>query len=173
MASGETLLLLPAMVFIGDEDAQLVAGDTFASFAIHSGRVVLAFDDTAEEAAISPEIPMPQHYSGGGLKAICHFYMASDTTNDIALDVFVEAKTPNTDTLDLESTADWAGANAGTKSLSGTTAGDPLSLDITLSNNDGAAAGDLVRFGVRRDTDSVNDDATGDLYLAAIEIRES
>ena len=168
-----TLLNIPASAFIGDTDAQLVAGDVAAPHAAKKGRPVLAFDDTAEEAAVSAEMAMPGNYAGGTLMATVHFFMASDVTNDVAIDVFVEAKTPNADTLDMEAATSWDSANSGTLSVGGTTAGDPLSLAITLANKDSVAVGDLVRFGVRRDTDSANDDASGDLYLAAVEIWES
>jgi len=173
MAAGDTIFLFPAVMWVGDGDAQLVAGDEWPTFVVHEGRMSLAFDDTDEEAAVSVEIPCPAHYDGGGLKAIIHFYMASDNSNDIALDIFVEAKTPDSDTLDLESAASWDSANSGTVSLSGSTAGDPLTLEITLSNDDSIAVGDLVRFGIRRDCDSADDDATGDLYLSAVEIQET
>ncbi len=167
-----TLFNFPAASMIPDDDAQLVAGDVAAQFTVHKGRLVLAFDDTEEKAAVTPEVAMPQAYAAGALTAICHFYMASDVTNDISLDVFVEAKTPNSDTLDLEAATDWDTANSGTVSLGSTTAGDPLTVSITLTNKDSVAAGDLVRFGIRRDTDSGDDDAVGDLFLAAIEIQE-
>lgn len=167
-----TLLNFPASGLIGDQDAQLVAGDVAATPASKLGRPVLAFDDTDEEAALTPPVEMPSQYTGSGLTAVVHFFMASDNTNDVALDVFVEAITPNTDTLDLEAASGWGSANSGTKSLSGTTAGDLLTLEITLTNADSVAAGDLVRFGVRRDCDSADDDASGDLYLVAIEIED-
>ena len=121
---------------------------------------------------MTPEVDMPSQYTGSGLKAVVHFFMASDATNDIALDVFVEAKTPNADTLDMETADSWDSANSGTKSVGGTTAGDPLTLEITLTNADSVAVGDLVRFGVRRDTDSGDDDASGDLFITCIEIED-
>lgn len=167
-----TLLNFPASSMIGDQDAQLVAGDAAALHANKVGRPVLVFDDTDEAAAVTPEVEMPSQYTGSGLKAVVHFFMASDAANDIALDVGVEAKTPNADTLDLEAASSWDTLNSGTKSLAGTTAGDPLTLEITLTNAGSVAAGDLVRFGVRRDTDSGNDDASGDLYITAIEIED-
>lgn len=163
-------LLLPSVAMHPDDNALLVAGDLAALWRAHVGRLVLGFDATDEMAAVTPEIPMPSQYTGSGLKAVLYFYMESDATNDVALDVFVEAKTPDGDTLDMETADDWDSANSGTKSLAGTTAGDLLKLEITLTNDDGLNAGDLVRFGVRRDTDSANDDATGELFLAAIEI---
>lgn len=164
---------LPPTSFIGDNDAQLVSGDAAAAFASHLGRPVLAFDDTDEEAATSVAFGWPDAYTGTGtLKATVHFYMASDATNDVAVDVFVEAITPNSDTLDLEAASGWDSANSGTKSLSGTTAGDAQSVTITLTNKDSVASGDQVRIGIRRDCDSANDDATGDMYIAAVEIFE-
>jgi hypothetical protein len=172
MMAHNTMLIFPASSMIGDNDAQLVTGDVGAPHSSHLGRPVLSFDDTEEEAAVTPEMHMPGSYGGGTLKATVHFYMASDNTNDVAIDVFVEAKTPDTDTLDMETASSWDSANSGTVSLSGSTAGDPLSMTITLTNKDSLAANDLVRFGVRRDTDSANDDASGDLYLAALEIWE-
>lgn len=162
-------LMLPALFFIGDQDAQLVAGDAAAVPVSHVGRPAYAFDDTDEEAIVSGEFEWPDGYTGSGtLKATVHFAMASDTTNDIAIDAFVEAKTPGTDTLDMEAASSWDSANSGTSSVSGTTAGDPLALTITLTNKDSVASADLVRVGFRRDCDSANDDATGDMFIYSV-----
>lgn len=165
-------IILPASSFVPDSNAQLVAGDGAAAFKAHLGRPVLAMDDTDEEAATSVGFQMPATYTGSGtLKADVWYYMASDATNDVAIDVFVEAVTHG-DTLDLEAASGWDSANSGTASVSGTTAGDPRKLTITLANKDSVAAGDLVRIGIRRDCDSANDDASGDLYFAGMTIRE-
>ena len=168
-----TLFNLPASIWFGDTDAQLVAGDAPAPHDVKVGRIVLAFDDTVEEAALTPEMQMPTEYGGGTLNATVHFFMASDTTNDVAIDVFVEAFTPNVDGVDLETASNWDTVNAGTKSVGGTDAGDPLDLDITLTNKDSVAADDLVRFGIRRDTDSANDDAVGDMFITTVTIWET
>lgn len=168
-----TLLPFPAPGLIGDTSAQLVAGDAPAPPDVPAkDRPAVSFDDTDEEAAVTAEMPMPGQYGATTLKATIHFYTASDVTNDLAMDVFVEAKTPNVDTLDMEAAASWDTANSGTVSVSGTTAGDPLTLTITLANKDSVAAGDLVRFGIRRDCDSANDDIVGDVYVTALEIWE-
>ena len=168
-----TLLNFPANALVGDNDENLVAGDGAATFSNHNGRPCLAFDATAEEAVLTPEVAMPGQYAGGTLMATAFFAMDSDATNHIVLDVGVEATTPNADTIDMETADSWDTINAGTMSVGGTTAGDPLSLAVTLTNKDSVAAGDLVRFGIRRDCDSGNDDASGDLYLYALEIWES
>ena len=158
--------------FVPDGDAQLVAGDNPCGITAHEGRPALSYDDTDEEAAVSVETQMPNSYAAGTLKADIHFDTASDATNDVAFDVFVEAKTPGTDTLDMESAASWDSANSGTASVAGTTAGDPQVLTITLTNKDSVAAGDLFRIGLRRDTDSANDDVSGDVYVREVVVYE-
>lgn len=168
-----TLLSLSANSFIGDNDENLVAGDGPATPVEHNGRPAMAFDDTAEEAVVSAEFVMPGQYAGGTLAADIIFAMASDNTNDIALDVYVEAKTPDADTLDMQTADSWDTVNSGTVSVSGSTAGDPLKLSVTLTNKDSVAAGDLVRVGIRRDTDHANDDASGDLFLYSVDFWES
>jgi hypothetical protein len=169
----ESLVELPMPLFAGDEDAQLIAGDVYALIGVFKGNFIYKFDDTNEMAIVSKRFRMPTQYAGGVVKAGLGFFMASDNTNDIALDVFIEAVTPDTDTIDLEATTGWDSANSGTVSLSGSTAGDPLSLTITLTNKDGVVAGDWVRVGIRRDTDSANDDAAGYLYLDICHLLET
>ena len=167
-----TLLELAANAFIGDNDAQLVGGDAAAVPVNHKGRPAFAFDDTDEAAIVSAEVTMPGQYAAGTLKATIHFATASDSTNDLAIDAYVEAKTPDTDTLDMEAATGWDSANSGTVSVSGSTAGDPRILTITLTNKDSVAASDLVRFGFRRDCDSGDDDISGDVLIYAVEIWE-
>ncbi|NQT86943.1 hypothetical protein HQ560_09275, partial [bacterium] len=111
-------------------------------------------------------------YAGGTLKATLFLFAASDATNGCVFDLFVEAVTAG-DTLDLEAATSWDSVNSsGDIDLSGSTAGDLVTATVTLTNKDSVAAGDLVRFGVRRDTDHANDDAVGDIYLAALEVWE-
>lgn len=163
----------------GDEDAQLVSGDEPSFCSIHGGDVSQTFDDTDEMACLSPwvEVPQSPQYGGGGLTAYMQVYMASDATNDVRIDVFVAAVTPNSDTIDMESdsalAAAWDSANSVSASLSGTTAGDPRVVSVALSNLDSAVAGDWIRFGVRRDTDHADDDASGHMFLKMLGIRET
>jgi hypothetical protein len=169
-----TLLNIPASAFVGDQDTQLVAGDAAAPHVSHLGRPALAFDDTDEEAATSASFAMPGQYAGGTLMATLFLYAASDATNGCVFDVCVEAVTPDADTLDLEAADGFDAVNSsGDIDLSATTAGDLVDAQVTLTNKDSIAAGDLVRIGVRRDTDHANDDASGDIYLAGVEIWES
>lgn len=168
-----TLINFPASSFIGDTYAQLVSGDAGVLQTNHVGRPVISFDATTKQAAVSHETSMPAQYANGTLTMDIFLTMASDTTNNVALAAFVEAKTPNIDTFNIVAASGWDTANSGTRSVSGSTAGDPLKLSIPLTNDDSVATGDLVRFGIRRDTTSVNDDAVGKLYLYNCEIWET
>ncbi len=168
-----TLLSLSANSFIGDTDANLVAGDSGAIPVLHKGRPAISFDATTEQAMVSPEFIMPGQYAAGTLNADILFAMADDNTNDIALGVYLEAKTPNVDTLDMETATSWDVANSGTISLSGSTVGDPLKLSVPLTNNDSVATGDLVRLGIRRDTLSPNDDASGKVFIYNVDFWET
>lgn len=163
---------LPATAFVGDNSAQLTAGDLAAAFVNHKGRPALAFDDTDEEAVVSVEFQWPAAYASGTVKIDILFATASDATNDLAIDAYVEAKTPNADTLDLEAATSWDTKNSGTGSVSGTTAGNPRVLTITLTNKDSVAAGDSVRIGIRRDTISANDDIAGDVFIYWVTVYE-
>ncbi len=165
-----TLLTIPASAFFGDQDAQLVAGDAHAGQETFLGKPALAFDNTDEEAAVSPEFEMPKKYTGTGLKARLH-WTSPTTTGDVRLEVYVEAKTPNSDTLNTVTTASWASANAVTDDAPAG-AGDPLRVDVTLTNADGVAAGDTVRFGIRRDTDHADDDLADDAYVWTVTIED-
>ncbi len=169
-----TLLVLDASVFVGDDDAQLVAGDVGASpEVIKSSRMWWAFDDTDEEAITSKQLVMPSQYTGSGLKAIVHGFFKTETVaaETATIDVFIEAVTPNSDTLDMETAESFSTLNQGDV-VPGGTAGDPVSLSITLTNADSVAVGDSFRIGIRRDIDDGDDTATGDFCLYAVEIAD-
>ena len=165
-----TLLILPAPMWIGDIDAQLVAGDVAAALERFEGRLGYAFDATEEEAIVTPEMVMPTQYTGSGLTSIIHYATKSSTSQVCSWDIFVEAKTPNADTLDMETASSWDSVNAVDDTTLGT-AGNPASISKALTNADSAVVGDTLRFGLRRDTDG-NDVATGDLIFFCMEIAD-
>jgi len=170
----KTLLLFPANSIIGDENEQLEAGDAPAPPSSFIGRPVLTFNDTAEEAAVTPEVVMPQGtggYGGGTLKADIHYFTDGGTGN-LDWEVCVEATTPDVDLLNMEAASGWDSANAFTDAVAGVQP-YPRVATVTLANKDGVAAGDIVRFGIRRDADDgTNDTVVGDVRLMAVEIWE-
>ena len=170
-----TLLILDASVFVGDEDAQLVAGDVAASpEVIKSSRMWWSFDDTDEEAITSKQLVMPSQYTGSGLVAILHGFFKTEVTagETASMEVYIEAVTPNADTLDMETAESFSTANLVDVDPSDNTAGDPMSDSVTLTNADGVAVGDSFRVGIRRDIDDADDTATGDYCLYAVEIAD-
>ena len=169
-----TLLVLDASVFVGDADAQLAAGDGVASPEnILSSRMWWAFDADNEEAIISKQLVMPSQYTGSGLKAILHGFFKTEAVaaDEAVMEVFVEAVTPDTDTLDMETASSWDTTNQAIM-VPPTTAGNPTDTSKTLTNADSLAVGDSFRIGIRRDTIDAVDTATGDFCLYAVEIAD-
>ncbi|NIT58333.1 MAG: hypothetical protein GWN00_19530 [Aliifodinibius sp.] len=167
-----TIFDFPANALVPLPNDEPASGDVPASYDDLVGRPCLRFDDTAEEAIATPEMAFPQGVTGT-LTAKIHFFTISDNTNDVVFNVYVEAKTPDSDTLDMETADSWDTVNTVTKSVSGTTAGDPVVASVTLTNKDSVAAGDSVRFCLRRDAANASDDISGDVCVTAIEIQES
>ena len=172
-----TLLVLDASVFVGDDDAQLVAGDVAASpEVIKSSRMWWAFDATNEEAILSKQLIMPSQYTGTGLKAILHGFFKTEAVanQEAVMGIFVEAVTPDADTLDMETAESFSTVNV-VDMIPPTTVGNPTDSSKTLTNADSIAAGDSFRIGIRRDTIATSptaDDATGDFCLYAVEIAD-
>lgn len=164
-------LWLPATAFVPDASAQLVAGDAACGFSAHRGRSALAFDTSVLEAAVSHEFAWPSNASTGTVKADIHYYSETANTSNFRFEVFVEAKNPGTDTLDLETAVSWGSANAQSAALGGT-AGDPRKVTVTLTNKDSVAAGYTTRIGIRRANDHADDAASGDAFVLGLLIYE-
>lgn len=171
-----TLLNYPATSFSGDYNAVIVTGDLAAYHDVKYGRAVVVFaDDNADEhVAITHAVVMPQAYASGTLTAKLYYFTGA-TSGNISMEVYVEAVT-DADTVDLDSASSFDTVNPGSPVATAVpaTAGYLDVLSITLTNKDSVAAGDYVRFAVRRDSDdTTNDTAGGDVYLVAMEIQEA
>lgn len=165
-----TLLQYDATSFDGDT-VPVQAGDLAAVFDVINGRTVLVFIDGANEtAAVTKAVNMPQAYAGGTLTAILSYFTAA-TANELQLEVQVAAVTDG-DATDLDSTTTFDTINTATPTVPAT-AGHLDQVSITLTNKDSVAAGDMLRFLVRRDSDHANDDAAATMYLLSMEIREA
>lgn len=166
-----SIIQFPATAFIGDTQP-VVTGDNPAPIVRVRQRLVLAFDDADEEAAISIPFVMPTTYAGGTLKARCKCFFESETTatDEAVLDVRVEAITPG-DAVDVDAGDSFDSANTAEVDPPGT-AGYVVEQDVTLTNKDSVAAGDECRLLIRRDTDGAADTATDDLYVETVELIE-
>ena len=109
----------------------------------------------------------------GGLVAVVKFMMASATSGKVDFEGAIEAVTAG-EALNLASASSFDAANGIAAPTVPAVAGYVGQFTITLPNADGPAAGDLVRFSLKRDaTDATNDTATGDCYVLAGELRHA
>jgi hypothetical protein len=165
-----TLLNFDATSFDGDT-VPVTAGDKAAYFDAINGRLCLVLPDGADEhAAVSKAVAMPQAYAAGTISAkICYFTAA--TTGSVDFEIYVEAVTDG-DTVDHDSATSFDSANAATVAVPAT-AGYIDVASITLTNKDSVAAGDSVRFLLRRDSDDGADDAAASAFVLWVEIQEA
>jgi hypothetical protein len=130
----------------------------------------LAYDATTEEAAFWKFIAT--NYGSGNLTLTVYWYADTATSGDVIWGAAIAAITPNTDTQDVE-TDGLATANTVTDSHLGTTGQRVHSADITISNLDSLANGDLVFIRIYRDADAGGDTMTGDAILLAARLSYS
>lgn len=147
------------------EDAQFLAAN-FPALAKNLGTnfpvSALAYDAAAEEAAFWKFIAT--NYGSGNLTLTIYWYADTATSGDVIWGAQIAAITPNTDTQDIETDA-LATANTVTDSHLGTTGQRVHSADITISNLDSLANGDLVFLRIYRDADAGGDTMTGDAFF--------
>lgn len=141
----------------------------FPALSAVNARPVLAFDAAAQETCYWTFVA-PQGLSGA-LTAIVHLFGNAAGTNPTYWEAAVEAITPS-DAVDLDSATDFDTVNAGNVAMPATQ-GHQTSISIALTNADGIAAGDYVRFSLARDADNGSDTFAADAYVTAVEIREA
>jgi len=134
-------------------------------------RVFLGFDAASVETAFTKAVAMPGQYAGGTLKASIGYMMASAASGKVDFEISVEA-VGDGDAVDLDSGASFDTANAANATVPAT-AGHLDVITMTLTNKDGASAGDMIRLKLERDADDSTDDtATGDARVLWVEIWE-
>lgn len=154
--------------FIFTPESAHYPATNYAPYTIVNRRPVLAFDAATNETAYWTAIA-PQGISGT-LTAVVTYMMASATSGDVDVDVAIEAISDG-DAVDLDSTTSFATVNSTDNVTVPGTAGYIDQISVTLTNNDSIAAGDYVRLSLTRDASS--DTATGDMYVLAVELRDS
>lgn len=128
----------------------------------------LLFDASTDESVTWSAI-IDDDYGAGTLYADIFFSMASATTDTVVWGAQVWAYTPG-DGADIN-TESYATVNLDTLVVPGT-AGYMKKSTITLTNDDGLAAGDHIRFKLYRDADNTSDGATNDAEVYKVIIRE-
>ena len=143
----------------------------FPALSVVNRRPVLAFDASTDESCFWTDI-VPQGWTGA-ITVVVTYMMASATTGSVRFQAQMEAVTDG-DAVDLDATTSFDTANSAGETVPGT-AGHISQLSITMTNNDSSAAGDYVRLSLNRDADGTSgtDDATGDCYVLAVEVRDA
>lgn len=149
-----------------------VAGSTFPERGRDAqDRSYLAFDAANDELAEWGGMVMPQGITGTWT-ALVYYYMASATSGSVRGQGAAECITPG-DALDLDSASSFDTANSAGDTVPATGQYSDV-MSITMTNMDSPAAGDLFRFRFNRDADGTSgtDDATGDMRVLSIELRD-
>lgn len=155
------------------QSAKITGGFITAGAGIDAGdgNWRLLFDASATESALW-QFRLPSTYTSG-LIAKLLFSMTSATSDTVDFEVDVMALTPGSaDDLDTAAFASTNEINGPGEKSTGVpdAAGKIAAISITLSNDDGAVAGDLIFIRVNRDHDDASDAATGDAELVGLTI---
>lgn len=144
----------------------------FPQLLLSNRRPVLAFDAATDETCYWTFVA-PVGIVGTWTVVIT-YAMASATSGAVRFQAAFEAITAGDGAPDTDSATsiDTANSNGGT--VPGT-AGLVQQISITMTNQDSIAAGDYVRLVLNRDADGTSgtDDATGDCYVLAVELRDA
>jgi hypothetical protein len=141
----------------------------FPALSLINRRPVLAYDAATQETAYWTFVA-PQGLAGA-LSCVLSLIGNAAGTNSTYWEVALEAVT-SADAVDLDAGDSFASVNAGNVAMPATQ-GHMVQVTVTLTNNDGIAAGDLVRVSIARDADHASDTFAADAYLLVAEIREA
>lgn len=131
-------------------------------------RPYLAFDTTTDETCYWTFLA-PQGLSGA-LTCVITYRAASATSGTACFEVALEAISDG-DATDTDAGSSFATVNTASAATVPGTAGYIDQFSVTLTNNDSIAAGDYVRLRVNRDVSA--DNASGDIQVLAVELREA
>lgn len=147
------------------EEAQYLAS-TFPQYVKNNGTNFpvssLAYDAAADEAAFFKFVATS--YGSGNLTLTLFWYADTASSGDVVWGGAISAITPNSDSQDIE-TDGLATENTATDSHLGTTGQRLHSIDVTISNLDSIAAGDVVHLRIRRVGSNGSDTMSGDAQL--------
>lgn len=134
-------------------------------------RFYLAYDATTDEE-VDWGFVAPQGLTGA-LSLVIFFRAATATTGSVRFEAWMEAVTPG-DTLNTLTASSFAASNSVGVTVPAT-AGYIQTATMTLTADDGLAAGDIGRLRLRRDANGTTgtDDAAGDVHVLAAELRSA
>lgn len=128
----------------------------------------LGYDAATDEAAFWKVLAV--NYSGGNINCRIFWYADTASTANVVWETQIAAITGNTDTQDVE-TKSFASLNFVQDTHLGTTGQRVHFCDVTISNLDSLADGDVFWIRIARDANSTSatDDMSGDAeFLGAV-----
>lgn len=131
-------------------------------------RPYLAFDTTTDETCYWTFVA-PQGLTGA-LSCIVTYRAASATSGTACFEVALEAISDG-DATDTDAGSSFATVNTNTAVTVPGTAGYIDQFSVTLTNDDSIAAADYCRLRLNRDVSA--DNASGDIQVLAVELREA
>jgi len=164
MASGDTLLILPATCFIKPSSGGAVWGS-------RNQQAHWSFDDTTDEVLYSIPLVMPEHYAGGGVTLEIETRAATATSGNFIVKAAFSRETGQ----DADSDG-FAAENLSSATATNGTSGVPTTATITFTDGadmDSVVAGDSFRLLVGRDADNGSDTMSGDLQIVSIHVKET
>lgn len=154
--------------FFTPEMAQFTAA-TFPQYVRNPGTnftvTGLAYDSTGVERAYF-HTGMAD-YGSGNITATVYWYADTASSGGVTWETAIAAITPNTDSQDVETKA-FATVNTASDTHLGTTGQRVHSVDVTISNLDSLAAGDVMRLRLSRLTSDAGDTMTGDAIVTGV-----
>jgi hypothetical protein len=113
------------------------------------------------------------NYGSGNLTLTIYWYADTASSGNVVWGARIAAITPNTDSQDIETKA-FATAQTQQDTHLGTTGQRLHSVDLTISNLDSLANGDVVWLHFYRDaSDTTNDTMTGDAIVVGLRLSYS
>jgi hypothetical protein len=164
MASGDTLLILPA-------NAGTPPSSNAATPAVRNQHPVWEFDAASDQSVVFTAI-MPRAYAGGGLTVYLHWSADGVTTGNCIWDVSFERIGDGQQDVDSDG---FAAVNSVTDAAPGTD-GFVTIANVTFTDGadmDSVAVGEQFRIKITRDADNASDTMAAKSQLHAVEIKET
>jgi hypothetical protein len=164
MASGDTILSW--MAYSNEPPSA-----SYATLDTRNQRPVLDFADSGSESGVFGAI-LPRHYAGGGITAYHHVAFSSATAGSAVIQGAFERVGAELLDLDEDNFAAAVTANVDVPLTAGSVFISPIAF-TDGAQIDSLAVGEYFRYKFTRQGESVTDDASGDMELIGIELKET
>jgi len=164
MASGDTIYTF--MAYSNEPPSA-----SYATLDTRNQRPVLDHADSGSETSVFGAI-LPRHYGGGGITAYHHVAFSSATAGSAVVQGAFERVGAELLDLDEDNFAAAVTANVDVPLTAGSVFVSPIAF-TDGAQIDSLAVGEYFRYKFTRQGESVTDDASGDMELIGIELKET